>query len=69
VVAAMYRMVFQDWSAEQAIDEFIHGGYGYHANFYPNIEQYLQTVDVQRIKQRIFPQHTEVMSKRKANAE
>lgn len=49
VVAAMYRMVFQGWSREQAMDEFINGGYGYHANFYPNIERYLQRVDIEAI--------------------
>ncbi len=59
VVAAMYRMVFQGWSPELAIDEFEHGGYGYHANFYPNIKEYLQTVDVALIKQRIFPRLAE----------
>ena len=46
VVAAMYRMVFQGWSREAAIDEFMNGGYGYHKRFYPNIEDYLETVDV-----------------------
>ncbi|MES9992145.1 MAG: tyrosine-protein phosphatase [Candidatus Thiodiazotropha sp.] len=53
VVAAMYRMVFQEWTREQAIDELVNGGYGYHANFYPNIERYLQTVDITAIKQKV----------------
>lgn len=55
VVAAMYRMVFQGWSREQAIDEFINGGYGYHARFYPNIERYLETVDVAKIRRAVLP--------------
>jgi protein tyrosine/serine phosphatase len=55
VVAAMYRMVFQGWSREQAIDEFVNGGYGYHANFYPNIERYLQQVDIDAIRQQVMP--------------
>ena len=54
VVAAMYRMVFQDWPRDRAIDEFIHGGYGYHERFYPNIERYLQTVDVQAIRREVM---------------
>jgi protein tyrosine/serine phosphatase len=54
VVAAMYRMVFQDWPRKQAIDEFVNGGYGYHARLYPNIERYLETVDIMAIKQQIF---------------
>lgn len=52
-IVAMYRMVFQDWSRQQAIDEFVNGGFGYHKTFYPNIERYLETVDIQRFKQRL----------------
>ena len=54
VVAAMYRMVFQDWPREQAIDEFVNGGYGYHANFYPNIERYLRQVDIEAIRRQVM---------------
>ncbi len=59
VVAAMYRIVFQGWSRERAIDEFMHGGYGYHASFYPNIERYLATVDIGEIKRQVLAQHTD----------
>ncbi len=55
VVSAMYRMVFQAWPREQAIDEFINGGYGYHARFYPNIERYLETVDIDAIRRQVLP--------------
>lgn len=50
VVIAMYRMVFQDWPREKAIDEFENGGFGYHKSVYPNIERYLESVDVERFK-------------------
>lgn len=52
-IVAMYRMVFQDWPRERAIDEFLNGGYGYHKSFYPNIERYLETVDIENFKKRI----------------
>jgi len=52
-IVAMYRMVFQNWPRQQAIDEFLNGGFGYHKNFYPNIERYLETVDINRFKQRL----------------
>jgi uncharacterized protein (TIGR01244 family) len=55
VIAAMYRMVFQGWPRAQAIDEFVNGGYGYHARFYPNIERYLQTVDIEAIRVEVIP--------------
>ncbi|MEJ2453345.1 MAG: tyrosine-protein phosphatase [Candidatus Thiodiazotropha sp.] len=58
VVAAMYRMVFQNWPRQQAIDEFVNGGYGYHASFYPNIERYLATVDIAAIKRQVLVQHS-----------
>jgi protein tyrosine/serine phosphatase len=52
-IVAMYRMVFQGWPRQQAIDEFINGGYGYHRSVYPNIERYLETVDIASFKQRV----------------
>lgn len=54
-IVAMYRMVFQDWPRERAIDEFLNGGYGYHKSVYPNIERYLETVDISRFKKRFAP--------------
>jgi protein tyrosine/serine phosphatase len=54
VVVAMYRMVFQNWPREQAIDEFVNGGYGYHAKFYPNIEHYLEAVDITTIRRKVM---------------
>ncbi len=53
VVAAMYRMVFEQWPRQAAIDEFINGGFGYHASFYPNIERYLESVDIEAIRQQL----------------
>lgn len=52
-IVAMYRMVFQNWPRQRAIDEFINGGYGYHQSVYPNIERYLQTVDIAQFKRRL----------------
>ncbi len=52
-VVAMYRMVFQNWPREKAIDEFKNGGFGYHEWWYPNIENYLKTVDIEKMKKAI----------------
>jgi protein tyrosine/serine phosphatase len=54
VVAAMYRMVFEQWPREMAIDEFVNGGFGYHASFYPNIERYLERVDISDIRRQVM---------------
>jgi protein tyrosine phosphatase (PTP) superfamily phosphohydrolase (DUF442 family) len=46
VVIAAYRVLGQGWSREDAIDEFENGGFGYHKNWYPNIETYLRHMAV-----------------------
>ncbi len=53
VVIAMYRILFQGWSKQQAIDEMVHGGYGYHARIYPNIVEYIEKVDLEKIRQQL----------------
>lgn len=45
----MYRIIYQDWTKEAALDELLHGGYGYHS-MWKNIPSYLNHVDVEKIK-------------------
>lgn len=52
LVTAMYRMVYQGWTREAALDELEHGGYGYHA-IWKNIPKYLKTVDIEQIKRAV----------------
>jgi uncharacterized protein (TIGR01244 family) len=52
MMAAMYRMLYQGWPREKAIDELKNGGYGYHA-VWKNIEKYLRRVDVADMRARI----------------
>ena len=52
MMAAMYRMLYQGWPREKAIDELKNGGYGYHA-VWKNIESYLRRVNVDQIRARI----------------
>ncbi len=49
VVIAMYRIIFQGWSKEQALNELQNGGYGFHDQ-YTNIPSYLKNVDIDKIK-------------------
>jgi len=46
---AMYRIIFQGWSKEKAIDELVNGGYGFHP-IWKNILEYVQNVDVEKIR-------------------
>jgi protein tyrosine/serine phosphatase len=52
MMAAMYRMLYQDWPREKAIDELKNGGYGYHA-VWKNIERYLSRVNLDELRARI----------------
>ncbi len=53
LVSALYRIVFQGWPREDAIDELMHGGYGYHA-MYKNIPEFIRQVDIEKMKQGVF---------------
>jgi len=48
-VMAMYRIIFEGWSKEAALDELRNGGYGYHA-VWRNIPKYIRNADVKRLK-------------------
>lgn len=49
-VVAAYRMVFQEWSKEDAIQEFLSAQYGYHQKWFPNILILLKELDIERLK-------------------
>jgi len=53
LISALYRIVFQGWPQERAIDELTHGGYGYHS-MYKNIPEYIRKADIENIKKRVF---------------
>ncbi|AOK20410.1 protein-tyrosine-phosphatase [Burkholderia cepacia] len=52
LVSALYRMVYQGWTREQALDELQHGGYGFHP-IWQNITNYLKRVDVERLRRQV----------------
>lgn len=54
VVVAMYRMVVQRWPRERAMAEFMEPRYGHHADVFPNIRRYLESVDVDKIRRQVF---------------
>jgi protein tyrosine/serine phosphatase len=55
VVVAMYRMVVQNWPREKAIAELSAPRHGHHADVFPNIREYLATVDVKSIRRQVYP--------------
>ena len=52
-VVALYRMVVQGWTREQAIAELMDPRFGHHAGVYPNIREYLETVNVDAMRTRL----------------
>lgn len=52
-MAAMVRIVFEGWSREDAIDELVNGGYGFH-RLWSNIPNYLMAVDIEKIKKQVW---------------
>jgi protein tyrosine phosphatase (PTP) superfamily phosphohydrolase (DUF442 family) len=53
VVIAMYRIVFQGWTKDEALAEMRGGGFGYHALWHPNIPRFIRRVDVAKIRARL----------------
>lgn len=51
-IVAMYRLVCQGWDKQQALDELMSGGYGYH-RFFSNIPEFIESVDVPAIRAQI----------------
>jgi protein tyrosine/serine phosphatase len=49
LMSAMYRMLEQGWSADEALKELVDGGYGYHS-MWKNIVNYVRSVDVARLR-------------------
>lgn len=52
VVCALYRMLHQGWTREEAMAELTLGGFGYHP-IWANILRYLARVDIEALRQRI----------------
>lgn len=54
VVVAMYRLVFQGWDKNAAIEELKKPEFGYHKWAYYNIIQYLEQVDVENVRKQVM---------------
>jgi tyrosine-protein phosphatase SIW14 len=52
-VAAVYRIIFQNWSKKDALDELINGGYGYHSIF-TNIPELIKNLNIKKLKKDVL---------------
>ena len=52
-ISAAYRIVFEGWDKEKAIEELRKKEFGYHENWYPNVKDLLRDLDVVGIKKEL----------------
>jgi len=52
LITALYRIVYQGWSKDQALEEMLQGGFGYHA-VWGNIPDYIRNIDSAWLKQAV----------------
>ena len=52
LMSAMYRILEQGWTPEDALQELVDGGYGYHS-MWKNIVRYVRSVDVAKLREAI----------------
>jgi len=49
LMSAMYRILEQGWSPDDALQELVDGGYGYHS-MWKNIVRYVRSVDADKLR-------------------
>jgi len=52
LITALYRIVYQGWSKDQALEEMLQGGFGYNA-VWGNIPDYIRNIDSAWLKQAV----------------
>jgi protein tyrosine/serine phosphatase len=52
LMCAVYRAAVEGWSKEDALDEMIYGGYGFH-HIWKNLLDYYMRLDIEKLKQQI----------------
>lgn len=54
-MVAIYRIAYEGWSKEEATNEMINGGYGFHP-MWQNLLRYIEQLDVKSIKEKVEKQ-------------
>ena len=53
VIVAMYRIIFENYTREDAIKELRDEKYGYHEGVFPNVVKYIKNVNIEKIKEAV----------------
>ncbi len=51
-ICAIYRIIIQGWSREDAVEEMTKGGYGFHS-IWDNLADYIRKLDIDEIQSRM----------------
>jgi Tyrosine phosphatase family len=54
-MVAIYRIAYEGWTKQQAIDEMIRGGYGFHS-MWQNLRYYIEQLDIDALKTKVATQ-------------
>jgi protein tyrosine/serine phosphatase len=49
LISALYRILYQSWSKDSALDEMQNGNFGYHA-IWGNIPRFIRRIDVEQLR-------------------
>jgi protein tyrosine phosphatase (PTP) superfamily phosphohydrolase (DUF442 family) len=52
MMTAIYRVAFQGWTKEQAVDEMQHGGFGFHSTW-QNLVRFVRELDIGTLKKTV----------------
>jgi protein tyrosine/serine phosphatase len=52
LITALYRVLYQNWTKDAALDEMLHGNFGYHA-IWGNIPRYLRKANIEHLRQMV----------------
>jgi protein tyrosine phosphatase (PTP) superfamily phosphohydrolase (DUF442 family) len=61
MMCAVYRIVIQGWTKDEAIAEMTQGGFGFHA-IWENLVDYLRKLDVEELKRQAFHSRAQEIS-------
>jgi tyrosine-protein phosphatase SIW14 len=53
-VVACYRIVFNNWTKEEAIKEFLSTEFGYHDGWFPKMRKLLESIDPKQLKEDVL---------------
>ncbi len=53
---ACYRIAYENWPKQQALDSFLTDGLGYYEHLFPNLRQFVEELDIDQFKKDVFQQ-------------